>query len=402
MTRQSIPRYHVAVIGAGLVGASTALALAKAGLNVALVEPRQPEVPGVDWDVRDKIDDARWDTRIYAISPGSEAFLDRIGAWRHLTASRVQSVFRMDVSGDRTGEMVLDAYEGGVPKLASILESGRLQHALWQAAKEHEAITILCPAGVAKVEWGDRHSTLSLEDGRAIEAELIVGADGRSSQIRQLAGIESRTEPYGQSGVVANFSVEIPHRGTAFQWFRNGDVIAYLPLPGNRMSLVWSTSTEQAQKLINLPVEVFCEQVMGAGHRQLGKLQLLTPAAAFPLSLMQVGEPVRPGCALVGDAAHGVHPLAGQGVNLGFGDAETLAEVLAARGSASCGDAELLQRHARRRAEPVARMQAVTDGLLRLFKMDHELPASARNFGMTVLNRIGPLKSALIHEAFFN
>lgn len=384
-------RFHVAVIGAGLVGASTALALARTGLNVALVEPRTLELPVEDWD-----------TRIYAISPGSEAFLDRIGAWKNLDASRVQTVFRMDVHGDREGGMVMDAYEAGVPKLASILESGRLQQALWQAVKASHGVRVFCPAEVAGVEWGERYSTLTLNDGWTIEAELIVGAEGRSSQIRQLAGIESRTEPYGQSGVVANFSAQIPHRGTAFQWFRNGDVIAYLPLPGNRMSLVWSTSTEHAQELVKLPADAFCEQVMQAGLQRLGELELLTPAAAFPLSLMQVAMPVRSGCALVGDAAHGVHPLAGQGVNLGFGDAECLAEVLSGRGGASCGDLALLQRHARRRAEPVARMQAVTDGLLRLFRMNHELPASARNLGMNVLDRIGPMKSALIHEAFFN
>lgn len=395
-------RFHVAVIGAGLVGASTALALERAGLNVALVEPRAPETSGETLDTRDKTDDARWDTRIYAISPGSEAFLDRIGAWKNLDTSRMQTVFRMDVHGDREGGMVMDAYEAGVPKLASILESGRLQQALWQAVKDTDAITVFCPAEVASVQWGDHHSTLTLNDARTIEAELIVGAEGRSSPIRTMAGIESRTEPYGQSGVVANFAVELPHRGTAFQWFRDGDVIAYLPLPGNRMSLVWSTSTEHAKELVNLPAEALCEQVMEAGQRRLGKLELLTPAAAFPLSLMQVAMPVRSGCALVGDAAHGVHPLAGQGVNLGFGDAECLAEVLSGRGGASCGDPALLQRHARRRAEPVARMQAVTDGLLRLFRMNHELPASARNLGMNGLNRIGPMKSALIHEAFFN
>jgi 2-octaprenyl-6-methoxyphenol hydroxylase len=397
-----IARYQAAVIGAGLVGASTALALARAGLNVALVEPSAPETPGEKWDTRAKLNDARWDSRIYAVSPGSEAFLDRIGAWRNLDASRVQTVFRMDVHGDREGGMVMDAYEAGVPKLASILESGRLQQALWQAVQASHAVTVFCPAEVAGVEWGERYSTLTLNDGRTIEAELIVGAEGRSSPIRTMAGIESRTEPYGQSGVVANFSIEHPHGGTAFQWFRNGDIIAYLPLPGNRMSMVWSTSTEHAQELVNLPAEVLCEQVMEAGQRQLGKLELLTPTAAFPLSLMQVRDPVRQGCALVGDAAHGVHPLAGQGVNLGFGDAECLAEVLSGRAGASCGDLALLQRHARRRAEPVSRMQAVTDGLLRMFRLDGELPAMARNSGMNVLNRIGPLKSAMIHEAFFN
>ncbi len=384
-------RYHVAVVGAGLVGASTALALARAGLTVALIESRVPEMPG---DI--------WDTRIYAISPGSEAFLERIGVWQNLDASRVQPVFRMDVRGDRDGNMALDAYGAGVPKLASILESGRLQQALWQAVQASDALTVYCPDAVGNVAWGNRFSTLTLCNGQTIEAELIVGAEGRASRIRQLAGIESRTESYDQSGVVANFAVDIPHRGTAFQWFRHGDVIAHLPLPGNRMSLVWSTSTEHAQELVNLPADDFCEQVMEAGQSQLGKLGLLTPAAAFPLSLMQVAMPVRSGCALVGDAAHGVHPLAGQGVNLGFGDAECLAEVLSGRGGAFCGDWALLQRYARRRAEPVARMQAVTDGLLRLFRMNQPLPASARNLGMNVLDRIGPLKSALIHEAFFN
>ncbi len=391
MNRPYIPRYHAAVIGAGLVGASTALSLARAGLNVALVEPRVSELPKEEWD-----------SRVYAISPGSEAFLDRMGAWKHLDAGRVQTVYRMDVSGDRQGNLLMDAYEAGVPKLASILESGRLQQALWEAIRQQDRMTVMCPAEVTTVEWGDRYSRLRLTDGRILEAELIVGAEGRASHIRKLAGIEARIEPYSQSGVVANFSVEVPHRGTAFQWFRHGDIIAYLPLPGNRMSLVWSTSTEHAQELVNLPADVFCEQVREAGLGRLGQLQLLTPATAFPLSLMQVSMPVKPGCALVGDAAHGVHPLAGQGVNLGFGDAETLANVLAGRGSASCGDAELLQRYARRRVEPVARMQAVTDGLLRLFRMDSELPATARNFGMKVLDRIGPLKSAMIHEAFFN
>lgn len=395
-------RFQVTVIGGGLVGTSTALALAKAGLSVALIEPRLPEPPGEEGDTRARNNDARWDTRIYAISPGSEAFLTKIGAWQQLDSDRVQPVYRMDVSGDAGGELLMDAYESGVPRLASILESGRLQEALWQALKEQGAATVICPATVSQVAWGDRYSRITLDNGQIIEAELIVGAEGRASPIRSMAGIEARVAAYDQSGVVANFAVERPHRGTAYQRFRQGDVVAYLPLPGNRMSLVWSTSTEQAQQLVKLPASEFCQQVMAAGNRQLGQLELLTPAAAFPLSLMQVANPVRPGCALVGDAAHGVHPLAGQGVNLGFGDAESLAKTLSSRGAASCGDVMLLQRYARHRTEPVARMQAVTDGLLRLFRMNQALPSSARNLGMNVLNRIGPLKSALIHEAFFN
>lgn len=390
------PRYHAAVVGAGLVGSATALALARAGLSVALIEPRETAVP-----------DDNWDIRVYAVSPDSEALLDALGAWPGLDAARTQAVYRMDVHGDASGHLLLDAYAAGVPRLATILESSRLQQALWQAARAHDNIDVMCPANVADVAWASPRTTVALDNGVMLEAELVVGADGAHSMIRQRAGIEAKTTPYDQSGVVANFAAEKKHRGTAFQWFRQfrpgcGDIVAYLPLPGNRMSLVWSTATEHAQALLALGEQAFCAQVEQAGESRLGKLTLLTPPAAFPLRLMQTHSPVRAGCALVGDAAHGVHPLAGQGVNLGFGDAAALAEVMAQRGKSACGELALLERYARRRAGPVARMQFVTDSLWRLFGRDEPLAGIARNAGMSLLNKVEPAKSALIHEAFFN
>lgn len=393
MTKSS---YQAAVIGAGLVGSAAALALARAGLSVALVEPRQAAAP-----------DDSWDIRVYAISPDSQALLDALGAWPGLDAARTQAVYRMDVHGDASGELLLDAYAAGVPRLATILESARLQQALWQAVEAHGNIDIVCPANVSDVAWASPHSAIALDNGRVLAAELVVGADGAHSMIRQRAGIEAKATPYGQSGVVANFETEKPHRGTAFQWFRRlrpgcGDIVAYLPLPGNRMSLVWSTATEHAQALLALGEAEFCRQVEQAGESRLGGLRLLTRPAAFPLRLMQTDSPVRAGCALVGDAAHGVHPLAGQGVNLGFGDVAALAEVMARRGKSACGDLALLERYARRRAGPVARMQFVTDSLWRLFGRDERLAGLARNAGMALLNKMEPAKSALIHEAFFN
>lgn len=389
-------RHHAVVVGAGLVGTATALALARAGLSVALVEPREPLAPGDAWDIR-----------VYAISPDSEALLNRLGAWEGLDATRAQNVYRMHVHGDASGELLLDAYAAGVPKLATILESTNLQHALWQTACAHHNIQIICPANVSDVSFGTKMSSLTLDNGATLETELVVGADGAQSMIRQRAGIEAKASSYQQSGVVANFAIDKPHRGTAFQWFRQfkpgcGDIVAYLPLPGNRMSLVWSTATEHAQALLALGEQAFCAQVEQAGESRLGSLRLITPPAAFPLRLMQTEKPVRPGCALVGDAAHGVHPLAGQGVNLGFGDVAALAEVMSQRGKSSCGDAALLERYARRRAEPVARMQFVTDSLWRLFGRDEALAGLMRNTGMSLLDKIGPAKSALIHEAFFN
>ena len=413
------PRYHVAVIGAGLVGSAAALALARAGLRVALIEPRAAAAPdaaspphpnplpqaGEGANAMPKPD--QWDTRVYAISPGSEALLEDLGAWGRLDASRVQAVHRMDVRGDAKGELLLDAYAAGVPRLASILEGSRLQHALWQALHAQDNVEVVCPAEVSDIAWNNPRSLITLGSGAALEAELIVGADGAASLTRQRAGIEAKAEPYRQSGVVANFETEKPHRGTAFQWFRPFepgcvDIVAYLPLPGNRMSLVWSTATEHAQALLGMDEQAFCAQAEQAGGARLGSLRLVTRPAAFPLRLMQTDSPVRAGCVLVGDAAHGVHPLAGQGVNLGFGDVAALADVLAQRGRAGCGDLVLLERYARRRAEPVARMQLLTDTLWRLFGRDERLFALARNSGMSALNKLGPAKAALVHEAFFN
>ena len=379
-------RYQVVIVGAGLVGAAAALALGRQGLRVALVERQPPQVP-----------DETWDTRIYAISPASQRFLERLGAWQCMDAGRIQPVYRMDVAGDSSGAIRLDAYEAGVSHLAAIVESGRLQHALWQALQADGNVALHCPAAIESIEWGEPHAQLKLADGSALEAELIVGADGATSRIREWAGLASTLTPYGQSGVVANFECERPHRGTAFQWFFDSDILAWLPLTGNRLSMVWSTRGEHADELIALDASVLAEKVQAAGHDRLGALRLLTPAAAFPLRLIRVDSVVAPGVALIGDAAHGVHPLAGQGVNLGFGDAEALVDVLAQHRRSRCGDVRVLQTYARLRAEPVRRMQALTHGLHHLFSDSRA--AWLRNAGMTIVNQLPPLKAALVREA---
>lgn len=382
----SAERYQVVVVGAGLVGAAAALALGRQGIRVALIERQPPAVP-----------DETLDTRIYAISPASQRFLERIGAWHRLDAGRIQPVFRMDVAGDTRGAVRLDAYEAGVSHLATILESGRLQHALWQAIEADGSVARYCPAAIAALEHGDRFTRITLDDGTVLETELVVGADGAASRIRDWAGLASTLTPYGQSGVVANFECEIPHRGTAFQWFFDSDILAWLPLPGNHLSMVWSTQTAHADELLALDAAALAAKVQAAGHDRLGTLKLLTPAAAFPLRLIRVESAVAPGVALIGDAAHGVHPLAGQGVNLGFGDAEALVNVLAQHRRTPLGDMRVLQTYARQRAEPVQRMQALTHGLHHLFS--DRRAAWLRNAGMTIVNQLPPLKAALVSEA---
>ena len=416
-------RYQVVIVGAGLVGAAAALALGRQGLRVALVERQPPDTTFHGFQPVEsrtplvgQVPDETWDTRIYAISPASQRFLERLGAWQNMDAGRIQPVFRMDVAGDRFGALRLDAYEAGVSHLATIVEAGRLQHALWQALQADGNVALHCPADIDSMQSGEPYTQLSLADGSMVEAELVVGADGAASRIREWAGLASTLTPYGQSGVVANFTCERPHRGTAFQWFSDGDILAWLPLRGhttprglqptvdrsppsggNRLSMVWSTRTEHADELVALGAAALADKVQAAGHDRLGALHLLTPAAAFPLRLIRVDAVAAPGVALIGDAAHGVHPLAGQGVNLGFGDAEALVDVLVQHRRAHCGDVRVLQRYARERAEPVQRMQALTHGLHHLFGDDRA--AWLRNAGMQFVNRLPPLKAALVREA---
>ena len=401
----TIETCQVAVIGGGLVGAAAALALLKLGLRVVLVEQR-PAPPPSD----------NWDQRIYAISPASEALLHELGAWQRMDVARLQAVYRMDVYGDAQSHLRFDAYETGIARLATILESGRLQQALWQAIRALEPDAIRCPAQLESIDWGSPASTLHFADGSSLEAELSVAADGVNSRVRDLAGVQHRTHAYAPRGIVANFTCELPHRGTAFQWFgaaQPGEILTYLPLAGstmpspatslqdqtaiagNRMSLVWST--ERADTLLKMPADEFAQQVELAGRSRLGELSILTSPASFPLQLTRVSRVYQPGLALIGDAAHGVHPLAGQGVNLGLGDVAALRTTLAERGLARCGDEALLARYARQRALPVAQMQGALHGLHQLFDLNGA--RWARNTGMEMLNHLGFVKTALVQQA---
>jgi len=382
--------FDVIIVGAGLVGASFARALDGAGMRIALVEPGVPAAPA-----------EAWDSRIYAISPGNAAFLAEVDAWQSLDASRVQAVQRMEISGDRSGaRMSFSAYETGVAELAFIVESGRLQRALWDGLVTQRDVTLFAPARCAALELGEREAALTLESGELIEAKLVIGADGASSWLRRNAGLSASARRYGERGVVANFACALSHHGTAYQWFRPDGVLAYLPLPGARMSMVWSTPDEHADVLLNLAPEALCERVAQAGHRVLGDLEMLTSPVAFPLQLLVTDRIVAPRIALIGDAAHVVHPLAGQGVNLGFGDARVLAEVLRAREPyRDCGELPLLRRYARSRAEAILAMRRATDGLQRLFSARGRLISGIRNAGLNLTDRVPVLKNLLVRHA---
>lgn len=388
-------QYDVVIIGGGLVGASLAAALKNSGLALALVEAGS--APAIEDDSGST---ENWDSRIYAISPGSRTFLEQSGAWQRLDPRRVAPVEEMRVFGDSDAELKFSAYQMGVPELACIVENRHLQAALWQGLQSQDNLDFIHPARCAALALGDDAARLTLEDGREFGAKLIVGADGRDSWVRNQAGISAAPVDYQHHGVVANFSCELPHRGIAHQWFAPDGILALLPLPGNRLSMVWSVTPEKSAELTSLTDEALCAQVAAASQHTLGKLQILTPAAAFPLRLLVLPHISAKRVALIGDAAHNMHPLAGQGVNTGFRDARQLAELLIDRGGCmDCGDAQLLRRYDRKRREDIYSMQSTTYGLKKLFCNDDPLLRTLRNLGLNATNHLIPLKKLLMQHA---
>lgn len=383
--------FDVVIVGGGLVGLSLARALAGSGLALALVESQPPAaIP----------DEDSWDNRIYAVSPGSASFLQRCGAWASLRQDRLTRVETMRVYGDDAAACLeFSAYDAGLRELAFIVENRRLQHALWEALRGQD-VRIYSPANWTALEFHAGHALLQLNDGTELAARLVIGADGSESRVRAEAGIAVTPAEYGQLGIVANYSCEKPHCGTAFQWFMRDGVLALLPLSGNRVSMVWSIDQERGRNLLALPAAELASEVELASRGALGRLQLMAPAAAFPLKLQRVMQFTKPRVALAGDAAHNVHPLAGQGVNLGFRDARELAGVLMERGpQRDCGDHALLRRYERARREDVTAVQLTTDGLQKLFSNPAVLASKARNLGLELVNRQPWLKNFLVHHA---
>ncbi|MGI8894562.1 MAG: UbiH/UbiF family hydroxylase [Casimicrobiaceae bacterium] len=385
-------RYDVLIAGAGLVGLALAPALARTGLKVALVD-RGPIATFVA-----AAED--FDARVYAVSPGSASFLRAIGAWQHLAAERVTAIEAMHVVGDGGAALDFSAYDLGVRALAWIVEERVLRAALLPLV--HAAhVSVVGGAAFASLNWSPEEGVLTLDDGRQLQARLIVGADGVRSWVRAAAGIDAAPKSYDQTAVVANFACERAHHGIARQWFRiDGSILAWLPLPDRRISIVWSAPNALSQELLAFSATELADRVAVAGERALGRLTCITAAAGFPLAFLKLPSTIAHRLVLVGDAAHVVHPLAGQGVNLGFGDAHALARVESERGPVDDPGAPiLLARFARRRAEPVLAMQAVTDGLTRLFGTRAPWLKHLRNTGLTAVDRLPIVKRALAQPA---
>ncbi len=389
----------VTVVGAGLVGLAAALACHQAGYSVALLDSG----PGLTQsqlhaDANSLCNaDSQWDARIYAISPNNAKWLAELGAWPLLDKARLGQINAMQIFADGV-PMSLEAEDESADCLAYVLES----RALAQALHERVSMTgmpVLFNHGC--VAFDSATTTLHLADKRTIQSSLVIAADGSQSWLRQQLGITVQKKSYAQLGIVANFSVELDHAHVARQWFTShrqdgGTILAWLPLSSNTVSIVWSVPLAYADELLALSPSAFTQAVMQAGGQALGDMRLLSPPVAFPLSRQTCERTVQDGVVLVGDAAHQIHPMAGQGVNLGFRDViDLLASWQTKNSYQSLADSRLLKAYTRRRKADVLSMQLLTDGLFQLFARANPVLNSIRNAAWQLANQ-GLIKKTLL------
>ena len=385
--------FDVIIVGGGAVGATLACALNDSDLTIALLDTQAPAPFDVDAEV---------DLRVFALSMASRRILQAVGAWDAIVAARISPYRDMrvwDAGGE--GSIHFDSAALGEPELGYIVENRLLQHALWARLRTQARVTLLHPAQPEAFTLTDDGATLAVSGGRRLKARLVVAADGAGSATRSLAGIETENTPYGQRAVVAHVRTAEPHQATAWQRFLKTGPVAFLPLADGRVSVVWSADEAEAERILALDDAAFCAALTQASAARLGEVLSTTKRLAFPLQRLHAREYVRPRFALAGDAAHALHPLAGQGVNLGLLDAAALAEVVsdAARAGRDIGDHGVLRRYERWRKGDNLAMIFALDGFKRLFSNDVAPLPMMRNAGLRAVERFTPLKHAFVRRA---
>jgi len=383
----------VVIVGGGMVGATLACALKDSGLTIALIEAAAPPEVRPDDEI---------DLRVSAVTRASEQIFTALNVWPGMVARRVSPFREMQVwDAGGSGVIHFSAAESGEGCLGHIVENQVIQRSLWDSLQGVGDLELLCPAAVAELRREGALHVLRLSDGRRLGTRLVIGADGAQSQIRRFARILTHGWSYQQQAVVATVTTELDHRETAWQRFLTDGPLAFLPLRDGRCSIVWSTSALQAQQLCEADDDGFRHQLGQALDHKLGRIVASGPRAAFPLRLQHADHYVRPGLALVGDAAHTVHPLAGQGVNLGLLDAACLAQVLteALAAGKDLGAETVLRRYERWRKGHNLLMMGAMDGFKRLFGSDAEPLRWARNAGLSLADRLVPLKILIMRHA---
>lgn len=386
-------QYDIIIIGGGMVGLTLACALGQQQFNIALVEAYAPE------DIKHNDD---YELRVSAISKSSQQILQSVNAWQGMLNRRAcayQSMHVWDATGD--GNIHFDAAELGLDSLGHIIENKVIQFSLLEQCLRLPNVDWLCPQQIKEIHFSDTLQEVVLSDGDVINARLLVGADGANSKVREAAGIEINQSPYEQKAVVAVVKSTLHHKNTAWQRFLPTGPLAFLPLGDGSCSIVWSAENQRADKLIEMDEALFISELQSAFENTLGKVEKVSQRAAFPLVRRHANEYVTPGLALVGDAAHTIHPLAGQGVNLGLLDAAALAEVIIKAKSQGKNIASLttLRKYERWRRADNSLMMYSMSGFKNLFSNDQAELSLIRNAGLNLINNMGPVKNKFMRHA---
>lgn len=391
----SSSKFDIVISGAGMVGASAALALAGRGFRVAIIETA---VPGEG----DKVIDETYDLRVSAISPRSRHILQQLGIWQRLDSERVCYYEQMHIWHQHgAASVAFDAVDLARDNLGAIVENRLLQQALYRACEREARIKWFMPDRIeALLENHTQGVELRLSSGLCLSAELLLAADGRNSPTRHLAGIDAEAGRYRQTAIVANVDTEFPHRFTAWQRFLSTGPLAFLPLANGQSSIVWSCDDDQVGQLIDATDDVFCDALAEAFEFKLGRVNCCSARMSFPLGWHHCEHWLKGRVLLVGDAAHSVHPLAGQGVNLGFSDVETLVQLLGER--AEKIPQKQLRRYERQRKSETWVASTGFGALKWLYGLDQKWIATARNLGMRVVDETPWFKRAIMEKALQN
>lgn len=398
------PDFDVLIVGGGIAGAALARALQDTDLKLALVEANAIDNSGVLASPDPGV--AGFDARVSAITPASRHLLDELGAWEHIEGCRTCPYQHMQVwDAEGTGSIDFHASELDAPALGYIVENRVLTSALLRDLDKSPQLSLFSPARLQGLSLEETGPRLELEDGSSLSGRLLVAADGALSRVRELADFRTREWDYGHHALVATVQTERYHEEIARQRFMATGPLAFLPLSSQGekhfCSIVWSAEPDRAEQLLALEDAEFCEELGAALEHRLGQVCAVSRRFSFPLRQRHAVDYVQPGLALVGDAAHSIHPLAGQGINLGLQDVAALAgEIKSARSrGANPGAIEVLRRYQRQRKGENMVMMAAMDGFKRLFG-ERGLPVRwLRNAGMRLVGQSGPLKHRLMRHA---
>jgi len=382
----------ITIVGAGMVGAAAALSLGRGGFNITLIEAN--EIP--QWSKHE------YSLRVSAISAASEQLLEDVGVWQAILNRRTSpyEVMRVwDASG--TGGLDFDAADSGQASLGHIVENTLINTSLIEEIQNKSNTNFVTGSRLSSMKWMNDGIQVKLENGKEIQSSLVVAADGGNSQVRKLCGIGSSGHDYRQTGIVARVRTSLSHENTAWQRFLPTGPLAFLPLADGSCSIVWSADQERAAELLELDDREFSRQLADAFEYRLGDVEILSPRAGFPLQLANADSYSAEGVVLLGDAAHRVHPLAGQGVNLGFQDVIDLTAIVleATQNERGVADPLYLRKFARKRRADASLMLAGMDGIQRAFGCNLQLVRKSRNLVMDLINQLPGLKQFFVNRA---